>query len=60
MVYFLHLPHMRTLHVRDCGDHYEVEAEGSVVPTACPASLPPRQPETNLSRHANARQARSD
>lgn len=31
------LPYLRTLHVQDCGDHYEVEAEGSVLLTACPA-----------------------
>ncbi len=34
---FLHLPNLHTLNAQDQGDHYQVEAEGSVVPTACPA-----------------------
>ena len=36
MADFLHLPHLRTLQVQDCGDHYELEAEGGIAPSACP------------------------
>ena len=55
MVDFLNLlPYLRTLHVQDCGDHYEVEAEGSVLPTACPAC------GESLYRHGSQRQTYLD
>ena len=51
---FLHLPNLRTLAAQDKGDHYLVEAEGSVVPTACPTCQSP------LYRHGSQRQAYLD
>jgi transposase len=55
MVDFLNLlPHLRTLHVQDCGNHYEVEAEGGVLPTACPAC------GESLYRHGSQRQTYLD
>lgn len=55
MVDFLNLlPHLRTLHVQDCVDHYEVEAEGGVFPTACPAC------GKSLYRHGSQRQTYID
>ena len=41
MTDFLRLPHLRTLGVADCGEHYKVHAEGAAVPTACPACQSP-------------------
>lgn len=44
MTDFLRLPHLRTLDVADCGEHYKVHAEGAAVPTACPACQSPLTP----------------
>ncbi len=55
MVDFLNLlPHLRTLRVQDCGDHYEVGAEGGILPTACPAC------GESLYRHGSQRQTYLD
>ena len=51
---FLHLPNLRTLTAQDMGDHYHVEAEGGVAPTACPACHSP------LYRHGSQRQTYLD
>jgi len=51
---FLHLPNLRTLSAQDMGDHYQVEAEGGVVPTACPSCHGP------LYRHGSQRQTYLD
>lgn len=51
---FLHLPNLRTLSVQDMGDHYQVAAEGGVVPTACPAC------HNALYRHGSQRQTYLD
>lgn len=37
MTDFVNLPNLRTLKVVDQGSHYEIEVEGCVIPTACPA-----------------------
>ena len=54
MTDFLNLPQLRTLHAQDQGDHYEVMAEGSIAPTACPACL------SNLYRHGSQQQTYMD
>lgn len=51
---FLHLPNLRTLTAQDMGDHYHVEAEGGVAPTACPTCHSP------LYRHGSQRQTYLD
>lgn len=51
---FLHLPNLRTLSAQDVGDRYLVEAEGGVVPTACPSCHNP------LYRHGSQRQTYFD
>lgn len=51
---FLHLPSLRTLTALDLGDHYQVEAEGGVAPTACPTCRSP------LYRHGSQRQTYLD
>lgn len=51
---FLHLPSLRTLTAQDLGDHYQVEAEGGVAPTACPTCRSP------LYRHGSQRQTYLD
>lgn len=51
---FLHLNGLRTLQVDDLGDHYRVEAEGGVLPTACPTCT------STLYRHGSQRQSYMD
>lgn len=51
---FLHLSGLRTLNAQDQGDHYLVEAEGGMVPTACPTC------SSALYRHGSQRQAYMD
>ncbi len=51
---FLHLPNLRTLSAQDMGDHYQVEAEGGVAPTACPTC------HNALYRHGSQRQTYLD
>ena len=51
---FLRLPHFRTLNAHDEGDYYRVEAEGNVIPTACPACT------NSLYRHGSQRQSYMD
>lgn len=52
---FLHLPHLRTLAAHDEGAHYRVEAEGTLIPTACPACG-----HVGLHRHGSQRQTYMD
>jgi transposase len=51
----LQLPHLRTLNLTDQGDHYQVQAEGRVEPTACPDCQHP-----GLYRHGTQRQTYID
>jgi len=51
---FLHLPSLCTLNAHDQGDHYLVEADGGVVPTACPTC------SSALYRHGSQRQSYMD
>jgi transposase len=51
---FLQLPSLRTLNVQDLGDHYVVEADGGVAPTACPSC------QNALYRHGSQRQSYMD
>lgn len=50
MTDILHLPYLRALSVKDCGDHYQIESIGNIEPTACPACA------SSLYRHGSQRQ----
>lgn len=50
----LHLSHIQALAVQDNGDHYLIQAVGTVVPTACPACA------SDLYRHGSQPQAYMD
>jgi transposase len=51
---FLNLQGLRALHAEDIGDYYQVEAEGGVIPTACPTC------HNALYRHGSQRQVYMD
>lgn len=51
---FLNLPGLKTLHAKDCGGHYQVEASGGIVPTTCPIC------QSALYRHGCQRQVYMD
>jgi len=54
MTDILHLPHLRALSVKDCGDHYQIEATGDLEPTACPVCA------SSLYRHGSQQQTYID
>jgi hypothetical protein len=54
MTDFLHLPSLRTLNAQNQGSHYMVEADGGVIPMACPSC------SCTLYRHGSQRQSCMD